>query len=176
MSFLRRQRKPNMDGVNLLMTLLLCYPEIGTVTFDPAKGETLQMSFALNRLPGDEENKSFGRFLTESISTYHSLLGLPEGKLNITLEGNGKAAILGIKRDMATISRGEIKLVASLVKDTFGESLVTDPDMEKNTPDEATRLAHEENIDNILGSVRYGVISETLVGYREAGRVMVYNK
>ena len=176
MSFLRRRRKPNMDGVNLLMTLLLCYPEIGTVTFDPAKGETLQMSFALKRRPEDEESGKFGRFLTESINTYHSLLHLPEGKLNITVEGNGTAAILGIKRDMATISRGEIKLIATLVRETFGDDLITDPDMEKNLPDEATRLAHEENIDNILGSVRCGVISETLVGYREAGRVMVYNK
>lgn len=176
MSFLRRRRKPNMDGVNLLMTLLLCYPEIGTVTFDPAKGESLQMSFALNRLPDDEENKNFGRFLTESVSTYHSLMGMAEGKLNITLEGNSKAAILGIKRDMATISRGEIKLIAALVKDTFGDALITDSEMEKNIPDEATRLAHEENIDNILGSLRYGTISETLVGYRDDGRVMVYNK
>lgn len=176
MSLLRRSRKPNMDGVNLLMTLLLCYPEIGTVTFDPAKGETLQMAFALNRLPGDEENKKFGQFLTESISTYHSLLGLPEGRLSITVEGNGKAAILGIKRDMATISRGEISLIAALVRDNFKDDLVTDTEMEKDLPDEATRLAHEDNIDNILGSVRHGVISETMVGYREAGRVMVYNK
>lgn len=176
MSLLRRKHKPNMDGVNLLMTLLLCYPEIGTVTFDPARGETLQMAFALKRLPDDEENKKFGQFLTESINTYHSLLGLPEGRLSITVEGNGKAAILSIKRDMATISRGEISLIAALVREKFPEELVTDPDMENNLPDEATRLAHEDNIDNILGSVRYGGISEMMVGYREAGRVMVYNK
>lgn len=176
MSLLRRSRKPNMDGVNLLMTLLLCYPEIGTVTFDPAKGETLQMAFALNCLPNDEEKQKFGQFLTESISTYHCLLGLPEGRLSITLEGNGKAAILGIKRDMATISRGEISLIAALVRDRFKDNLVTDTEMETDLPDEATRLAHEDNIDNILGSVRHGAISETMVGYREAGRVMVYNK
>ena len=49
MSF-NKGKRPNMDGINLLVSILLCYPEIGTVSYEPGT-DALHFSFALMEVP-----------------------------------------------------------------------------------------------------------------------------
>ena len=86
-------RKPNMDGVNLLISILVCYPEIGAVSYEP-KDDALHFSFTLRELPSRAEYESVGELIRESILTYHSLEGFEGARIEIFLEGAGPYGVL----------------------------------------------------------------------------------
>ena len=49
-----RKKKPNIDGINLLVSILVCYPEIGTISYEP-KEDALHFAFALQEVPPRQE-------------------------------------------------------------------------------------------------------------------------
>ncbi|MGI6092321.1 MAG: hypothetical protein ACOYD5_04975, partial [Negativicutes bacterium] len=60
------------DGVNLLISILVCYPEIGTINFDP-RTNSLKLTFILSNLSTQTKCMEFKQLLTDSISAYHLL-------------------------------------------------------------------------------------------------------
>ena len=78
----KKGKKANMDGINLLVSILVCYPEIGTVSFEPGD-EALHFSFALKEVPQRKAYESVGSFLEESMLAYHSLEGYEDARIEI---------------------------------------------------------------------------------------------
>lgn len=168
-------RKPNMDGVNLLISILVCYPEIGAVSYEP-KDDALHFSFTLRELPSRAEYESVGELIRESILTYHSLEGFEGARIEIFLEGQGHTAFFRLIRDMRTISQGEIAMVATLMRERFGKTLIADAEGHTEAV-EFDLAAREDALDNMIGSfkiARGG--TNRMIGIREEGRVLVFNK
>ena len=168
-------RKPNMDGINLLVSILVCYPEIGSVSYEP-KDDALHFSFALQELPSREDYESAGELLRESILTYHSLEGFEDGRIEVFLEGQGHTAFFRVVRDIRTISQGEISMIATLMRERFGETLIADAEGRPEAV-EFDLAAREDAIDHMIGSfkiARGG--TNRMIGIREEGRVLVFNK
>ena len=170
--FARSAKKPNKDGINLLVSILVCYPEIGMVSYEPEK-EALDFSFTLQKIPPRKEFEEIAAFLEESILTYHDLEGLVPGEIDFSLEGQGNTAFFRVLRDVRTLSRGEIALLADLMRDRFGKSLVSDQMRDVYEEDNFLR---EEAIDHMIGSLKASRMSDRMIGIREEGRVMVFNK
>ena len=60
-------------GVQLLGSLLVCYPEIASVTYDP-KRDNLELAFMVRQpLPPGKGADEFADFLQESLEAYHDL-------------------------------------------------------------------------------------------------------
>ena len=170
----RRGKKPNMDGINLLVSILVCYPEIGTVSYEPGD-DALHFSFALREVPQRSAYEAVGSLIKESILTYHSLEGYDESRIEIFLEGQGHTAFFHIIRDMRSISQGEISMISTIMRDHFGDILIRDPDSEPEEV-ELDIAAHEEAIDHMIGTLKIARVQNRMIGIREEGRVLVFNK
>ena len=162
-----------MDGINLLVSLLVCYPELGTVSFEP-QNDSLRLSFALAKMPSQEEYESLRELLAESIMAYHSLEGFSGAVSTISLEGAGNTAFLYVTRDVYTLSRGEIGLIITLVREHFGDLLLMDMNLE-DAADPGID-AQAEVIDHMIGNLKINRVTDHMIGVREEGRVMVFNK
>ena len=169
-----RKKKPNIDGINLLVSILVCYPEIGTISYEP-KEDALHFSFAMQEVPPREEYESAGELIRESILTYHSIEGFDEGHIEIYLEGQGHTAFFHVIRDIRTISQGEISMISTIMRERFGNTLIADPD---SRPDdfEFDLAAHENAIDHMIGTLKISRVPNRMIGIREEGRVLVFNK
>ena len=51
---LKQRKKPNMDCINLLTSILLCYPEISEISVEP-EHEEVYISYTVDRILNDED-------------------------------------------------------------------------------------------------------------------------
>ena len=166
------EKKPNMDCVNLLTSVLIYYPEISKISIEP--DEKIYINYIIQKILTDEEIEKTRTLLEECLKSYHYLektqVECDEVKINI----EEKATFITIKRDMKTFSQGELRLINTLINEEFGELLIMDTD--KIPMIDSTMLAQMDLIDTMFASLKINPVVEKMIGIREAGRVIVFNK
>lgn len=166
------EKKPNMDCVNLLTSVLIYYPEISKISIEP--DEKMYINYIIQKILTDEEIEKTRTLLEECLKSYHYLektqVECDEVKINI----EEKATFITIKRDMKTFSHGELRLINTLINEEFGELLIMDTD--KIPMIDSTMLAQMDLIDTMFASLKINPVVEKMIGIREAGRVIVFNK
>ncbi|HHV61830.1 MAG TPA: hypothetical protein GXX51_04215 [Firmicutes bacterium] len=174
MSRLQRQREDHAaNSVSLLISILVRYPQIVTVNFDP-KHKTLKFTFMISEQISDERYAKFKMKLEENIETYAALIqsGKPDIELHmVRFEG---FTSLEVKRDVQTLTQEEISLIIELVVAEFGDQLITERG-EDSLLDEEISM-QDEIIENMLEDLRESFQERDLIGFREEGRVLVFNK
>lgn len=166
------EKKPNMDCVNLFTSVLIYYPEISKISIEP--DEKIYINYIIQKILTDEEIEKTRTLLEECLKSYHYLektqVECDEVKINI----EEKATFITIKRDMKTFSHGELRLINTLINEEFGELLIMDTD--KIPMIDSTMLAQMDLIDTMFASLKINPVVEKMIGIREAGRVIVFNK
>ena len=166
------EKKPNMDCVNLLTSVLIYYPEISKISIEP--DEKIYINYIIQKILTDEEIEKTRTLLEECLKSYHYLektqVECDDVKINI----EEKATFITIKRDMKTFSHGELRLINTLINEEFGELLIMDTD--KIPMIDSTMLAQMDLIDTMFASLKINPVVEIMIGIREAGRVIVFNK
>lgn len=166
------EKKPNMDCVNLLTSVLIYYPEISKISIEP--DEKIYINYIIQKILTDEEIEKTRTLLEECLKSCHYLektqVECNEVKINI----EEKATFITIKRDMKTFSHGELRLINTLINEEFGELLIMDTD--KIPMIDSTMLAQMDLIDTMFASLKINPVVEKMIGIREAGRVIVFNK
>lgn len=166
------EKKPNMDCVNLLTSVLIYYPEISKISIEP--DEKIYINYIIQKILTDEKIEKTRTLLEECLKSYHYLektqVECDEVKVNI----EEKATFITIKRDMKTFSHGELRLINTLINEEFGELLIMDTD--KISMIDSTMLAQMDLIDTMFASLKINPVVEKMIGIREAGRVIVFNK
>lgn len=169
---IKNEKKPNMDCVNLLTSVLIYYPEISKISIEP--DEKIYINYIIQKILTDEEIEKTRTLLEECLKSYHYLektqVECDEVKVNI----EEKATFITIKRDMKTFSHGELRLINTLINEEFGELLIMDTD--KIPMIDSTMLAQMDLIDTMFASLKINPVVEKMIGIREAGRVIVFNK
>lgn len=160
------------DGVNLLISILVRYPEVGSISFDPTN-QSLKLAFLLSGSPEKKQTAFLVKHIMDSISAYHVLKGEKETLVDVRVSNYEPMAMLTIIRDVYSLSRGEIALLIALLRDKAKELLVTDPNEALLEED---LLVQEELIENMLENMKKEYDSHSLIGIREDGRVLVFNK
>jgi len=160
------------DGVNLLISILVRYPEIGTISFDPKKN-FLKLTFMLSGIPSPVEFSATRQLILDSVMAYHLLEGLTINTTDVQLSSYEQVAMLSIIRDVDTLSKSEIALIITLIRDKFKDRLVTD---HNDSMLEEDLLVQEELIENMLENIKKHHTVHGLIGIREDGRVLVFNK
>lgn len=160
------------NSVGLLISILVRYPEVGTVKYEPEK-RTLRFTFMVSGLVEDEGFQTFANRLKESLLTFAFVGGR---RMRVCLleknEFNG-FTLIEIHRDVESLSREEISLIASLLGENFTERVVKEP---QEPLLEEDQLYQEELIEHMLEDIRQGQITKDLIGFREDGRVFVFDK
>lgn len=167
----REQARP---GVQLLASMLICFPEIETVSYDPHEG-WLTMDFVIQAHVSAEEIKAFTALLTESIETYHAIEDGFASALNIAYECHANLTILHISRKMDELSQMEMSLIVHLMTERFEGKLHIDPHGAGALDSEFGFVQHE-TLERMLTVIRELPLRERLVGIRERDQVVVYNR
>lgn len=160
------------NSVGLLISILVRYPEVGTVKYQPEE-KSLRFTFMVSGLVEEEDFRAFAGRLKDSLLTFAFVSGR---RMRVCLlektEYNG-FTLIEVHRDVESLSREEISLIASLLGDSFGERVVKEvqePLLEED------QLYQEELIEHMLDDLRQGQITKDLIGFRENGRVFVFDK
>ncbi len=169
--FKKNQQKPNQDLGYLLASILVVYPEVSKVSYDPADG-LLQLSFALETHLSEDEFRAFVTQAVESIKTYQQFSGFSDSRLEISIEGVDSISFLQIRRDIETLTRAELTIIATLVNDFFSEKLIFE--MNPDEIDEEFSFAQEDKLDQIFVKLRKKKISDRVIGFRENEKVIIY--
>ena len=156
-------------GVQLLASVLVCFPEIEAVSYEPHQ-ELLTMDFVVRAHPAPVEIETFAAFLAESIETYHVV-----SEVDFSYEQHEALTILHLARRMDELSEAELSLVVHLLKDRFGEALLVDSHGAE-VLDAEFRMIQHETLERMLMAVRELPLRDRLVGIRERDQVVVYNR
>ncbi len=171
--FLKREKKPNPDASRLLASILVVYPAVQSVTYDSKSG-MLELSFALNGKFSQNDFEDFLKYVADSVETYHHIEKLGGATIELNVEGIYGTCFLNVRRDMATLTCGELSLLTELAANYFGDKLIED--FESGYPDEDYIMAQEDFLEQCLSNMRQMRIEGRLVGVREQERVVVYTR
>jgi len=160
------------DSIGLLISILVRYPEVGTINYEPQE-QVLRFTFMLTKPLEREPLERFAQKFRKSLETYNYLEDREAQVINLKYTPYDRLMALEVQRDVTTLSRDEINLIIALVRDEFNTSLATE---NNDHMMEEELLIQEELIDRMLESVRGTVPQRQLIAFREEGRVMVFNK
>ena len=167
----REQVRP---GVQLLASMLICFPEIEAVSYDPHEG-WLTMDFVIREHVSTEEIKEFTALLAESIETYHVIEDGLASAMNLAYECHENLTILHISWKMDELSQMEMSLIVHLMTERFGAKLCIDPHGADALDSEFGFIQHE-TLERMLSAIHELPLRERLVGIRERDQVVVYNR
>ncbi len=167
------------DGVTLLTSLLVRFPELGSASLCPTKGE-IRLEFYLDQ---EVDTQRFEDFLSKfkmSWDLFFDLLRVTTGTRRITrvvdyptevAEKEADVEILRVTRDLETLTLEELSLMVHLIKERFIATIIVGGHI---APAEARY--QDQVLLKSLDRVRsdpyaYG----SLTGFRDDLRVLVYS-
>ena len=160
------------EGVSLLASILICYKEISTISYEP-RNKSVKITFTMNKAMDEKKFHDLAEFLDESVHTYHMISGIDFVPIDFSMESQGAYSFLHIVRDLETLSKGELSLITTIMSERIGENLIAGGEAQV---DEEVMEMQEENLERMLMTTRAMHIRNRLVGVREGDAVMVYDK
>lgn len=165
--------KKMTDGAEeLLVSILMRYPEVTAVNFDPVN-QVLKFTFIVNSILTNKEKARIKQLMLESINVFN-FLGNNQTRLSkIIYQNSDNLTIIELQRDVESIVQGEITLVMGLFRHCLKTSLVT----EDNKPVIEEELAiQEKKINYLLENIKRTTRDKYLFAFREKGQVLVFDK
>ncbi len=167
-------RKEMSTGVQLLASMLVCYPELYLVAYEPQDTE-ITMDFVVKKKISHEEMEEFAALVDKSLQAYHELQGSSPVWLAIDADVNGERMTVHVRRQLSTMLRGELDLLAELFADRFGDDLQVDVHtLDALEPDFSTMQSNV--LDQMFDMAQAGRIKEKMIGMRDNDKVVVYNR
>lgn len=153
--------------VDLLVSLLVRFPEIGAVHYEPLD-KALRFVYLLKE--GDRDLTSFPHIYKSHLSIFHLLKKKEPNVNSLKITRNSQLTVMEITRDLATLSLEELNLTIELLRDCCGTALVREGPPEE----EGDAWEHNALIESLLASASL-VGPERLTGFRQDGRVLVFS-
>ena len=160
-------------SVSVLVSMLVRYPEVGTVKYEPRQ-QTIRMGLVITGAMTDADWNRTEQDLFDTLDVYHLLEQRQPSVLDVAMESYGELTSIAITRDVATFSPEEIYTIVEFFKERFAGRLVTEVvDWPAN---EDEMIAQDELIEELVADLEENRTSRNLIAIREDGRVMVFRK
>ncbi|MBU7005248.1 hypothetical protein [Phosphitispora fastidiosa] len=160
------------DSIGLLISILVRYPELGTINYDPEL-QQLRFTFIFSGVLDEEKMVNFKDMVVASIEAYNSLENRSPLVTEVRFNPCEEFTMLEIIRDVGTMSQEELSMLIELVHSNFKKDLI----FEKNEYLlEEDLLIQEELIEHMLENIKLSFPQKNLIAFREDGRVLVFNK
>lgn len=159
-------------SVGLLISMLVRYPELSTINFDPRR-QTIRFNFLLTGILALDEFERLRTRLVQSLEVYGFLENRPMEHFDLQRDSHGDVTVLEITRDMGSLTQEEISMTIEILRQDYGPRLVVDYN-ESLLEEEA--MMQEELIEEMLEELKESRGGKNLIAFREEGRVMVFNK
>jgi len=160
------------DSVGLLISILVRYPEVATINFDPEE-HLLKFNFICSRAVSEEEMQNFETHVLDHIRAFNYLEKKETPLVEITYQVFEDLTVIEIRRDVETLAQDEINLVVEVFCQFWEKDLISD--LGDNLIEEDL-VVQDEIIEHMLESVRVSEGNKKLYAFREEGRVLVFNK
>ena len=168
----RQDYEPANSGIGLLFSLLTRHSEICSAQYSP-DDTRLGMSFLICRKVAQDEIDALRNRMAYSIDAIWDILRMPaDGKIELKVEELGEYTRLTMLRDIASLTSEEIALIVGITEEFFETALL------KDTQDEdiADSLPSDDTINNMLIDVKTSAGEKDIIGYRDEGRIVVFDK
>ncbi|MCK4257746.1 MAG: hypothetical protein KAX49_02145 [Halanaerobiales bacterium] len=159
------------DSIELMISILLRYPEIITVKTDPKTKEII-FSFLVKKKFTQGEFFAIQKRLLSNLETFLFLQNKESSSIEIQLISYEDYTLVEIVRDFQSISQREISLIIQLIQNEFDTYLLTEYSHDHDIDDTEFQ---DEMIENLLDQLQFQN-HEDLIGFREADKVMVFHK
>lgn len=156
-----------LDSLQLIAALLYCFPELAKVKLDVETNSVI-IGFCVNTDPSEELLLQTKKTVVDGLTVYHILD--KDGDWNFDFYYH--ELVVYIVRDIASLSRQEINLIVTLVRESLAKVLVAD---DNTDADEEVILTQADMIDRRLVFLRENKVRQNMQGVREDGRVMVFD-
>jgi hypothetical protein len=166
-----REPTESTDTVNVIVALLVRFPEISSIVSRPADG-TVKLSYVVASRLDRRAQRGLAAAITEHVGTFLELTGDEPAALEVGCEIDGAMTFVHVTRDAASFTREELMLQIALLTERFGESLLKNPP--PDDPIDEDPAARDEVVDCAIDVLRDPSRQKSLVGYREEKRVLVY--
>lgn len=160
------------DSVGLLITILVRYPEIAKINYEPEK-QHIKMSFLIKNDITTEVLEKFIKNLKASIITFNYLQHIENIELETNIHTNDAYITIDLYRDIDTLSASEINLIVQLFQSGFTSSIIADSN-EQFYEDEL--VWQEELITDMLENLKTALPIKKLLAFRDEGKVRVFDK
>jgi len=160
-------------GAELLVSILVRYPELGTLTIDPETA-SLRLTVLVARALSEGEQRELSARIIESLDALFTLTQVTPLKKEVSVVAERSVTAISVTRDITSISREEFALIVGLLRELFPNHLFVDRTQETFV-DEDLEL-QEDYIEEMLENLRAESVSTNLYAFREGGRVLVFNK
>jgi len=170
----QKKQKELPDSTGLLISILVRYPEVSSINYDPGR-QRLKFTFIFARRFKKGELRELKQRVVDSIKAYNFLENKKIGSLYIKIRHQvfEHCTTLEVKRDVETLDHEEIALVVKLLREKFGGILVAESNEELF---EEELVIQEELIDHMLENMKKVSGDKYLFAFRDEGKVMVFNK
>lgn len=158
-------------GTNLLICMLIRYPELSSLRYNPDTGE-MSFTLLLNGHATAEQQAEFAAFVGQYFDVCRDLdksFGRL-GRITHTLMEGVTMLVYEQHVDQLTIM--EVRLFIQLVGEFYQEKLAG----EVHGLQDAELEAQEELIEHLLGQKESLREEQSIIAYRDGGKVFVYNK
>lgn len=160
------------DSVGLLISILVRYPEVATINFDP-ENQLLKFTFIYSQVLGEAELDILKNKLLGSIEVYNLLEGKETRLVSLAHQVCDNLTMIEVQRDVDSLAQEEITLIVELFHQYLHKNLITE---ENEQLIEEDLIAQEEIIEHMLESIKGSNEDKRLFAFREEGRVLVFNK
>ncbi len=165
--------KPSSKDVEILATLLVAYPEVSRVTYDP-KRKALNLAFLCKGPLSAKTREGICRSYLDSVSVYLDLIGAKATVAECLWEKMDDFYYLLVERDIASLTPGELNLTVELLEGRVAVLYASD---------EGDRLALDDEmrparafLQDTVNQVRNLESTRKLVALREGEKVLVFDK
>lgn len=168
----KQNNKQDAYNTNLLVSLLMRFPEIMAINFDMPK-DRCKFVFMLQ---GEADRKDYGEMsqqLKESLVAFRELTG-ESFEAKPKLYRSKKISSIEVTCTTTDLSFEAIHLITSIVDNAFSGMILKDLDTMNNIGDD--ELVRQEEIIDYLLSHTASTKKENLFAFREAGKVFVFDK
>ncbi|HHZ19320.1 MAG TPA: hypothetical protein GX391_02225 [Firmicutes bacterium] len=166
-----KEGEPFNNSMSLIVSLMVRYPEIATLSLDPQE-KTLHFTFLIGHELAEAEFRLFLQDYTMSLEVLAELNQRNYSIASISYYTQDNFSFLEVVRDISSLSQEEISLIVHLVREKLGE-LVCDPE---DVVGEEEQVFQEELIEHMLEDLKDSRQEKKLIGIREEGRVMIFNR
>ena len=160
------------DSVGLLITILLRYPEIAKINYEPEQ-EIIKMSFLINNDIPQDKLQRFISDLRDSIFTFNFLEQVEPSKIQISTVSNEEYITIELYRDINTLTVNEINLIVKLFHLHLSNLIIAD---NNDVFVEDELLYQEAIITDMLENLKTSRPVKKLLAFRDEGKVRVFDK
>lgn len=154
------------NGVELLTSILMRYAELGSVHYWREE-HALKFTFMVKQALDVTELQEL---LKPALEFFHKLEGQRMRLCDIKCRTEEEVCVVTITRDLGSMTQREVGLIVELLKGKYKKQMIFD---ELYLPEDE-QIYQEEQISQMLTSIRINDLSKSITVMRDEGQVLVF--